>query len=617
MRIAVILCLLLTTVFFSNAQNLLEEPQKIVIDKSRNRFIVSNFQGAGDLIQIDSLGNQSIFVENAGMIDGMEIVGDTVYGSGPWPSGKVRGYSLETGDMVMDLALNGVQHLSSFISDENGILYTSERFGDRIFKVNPKTQEYWVFAQGGGLDEPNGLLLEPENNRMLVCLDQIPPKILSVSLIDSSITIITTLDINGSDGIAKGPEGNYYITGYYLPGMYKCAPDWSGDPELVYEHDNMVYPTYNEKNNSFLVTLYGDDNWAEIPVEENILDEPESVVYDSVYNRYLVSSCGHGKIIQIDHLGQQSFFNTATAYTLGLHIVDDMVYVSSNDGPAKGVAGLSLLTRGIEFHAEIPEQELLNDITADTSGNLYITDCDANKIYKVNIGNSTYSTFVSSGLGYPNGILFDASNNRLMVANDLLPNRPLSAVNLEDSTVSTIVETGISSIDGLTTDNYGNTYFSSWATDKTYRYDESFTNPPEVVTEGHTDPADIFYNKQDNILAVPNYSSNIVEFIPITTTGIKEVKKNNLKINSIKPNPFTNYINIEFSLSEYSRVNIDVYNASGKKIIDLTDKGFNTGTHSIEWNADSIESTVLEPGVYFIEFQANHNKRVIKVIKER
>ena len=550
------------------------------------------------------------------MVDGLHIVEDTVYGSGPWPSGKVRGYSLVTGDMVMDLALVGVQHLSSFISDDNGILYTSERFGDRIFKINPKTQEYWVFAQGGGLDEPNGLLLEPENNRMLVCLDQIPPKILSVNLSDSSVTIITTLDINGSDGIAKGPEGNYYITGYYLPGMYKCAPDWNGDPELVFVHDNMVYPTYNEKNNSFLVTLYGDDNWAEIPVEENILDEPESVVYDSVYNRYLVSSCGHGKIIQIDHLGQQSFFNTATAYTLGLHIVDDMVYVSSNDGPVKGVAGMSLLTRGIEFHAEIPEQELLNDITADNSGNLYVTDCDANKIYKVNIENSTHSTFVSSGLGYPNGLLFDEANNRLLVSNCILGGYPITAVNIEDSTVTTVVNTNISSVDGLTTDNYGNTYFSSWVTDKTYRYDETFTNPPEVVTEGHTDPADIFYNKQADILAVPNYSSNIVEFIPITPTGIKEVKKNKLKINSINPNPFINDIKIEFSLSEYSRVNIDVFNISGKKIFDFADKGFNAGTHTVEWNGSNMEGIVLQPGAYFIEFQTNNNKEVFKVIKQ-
>jgi hypothetical protein len=127
----------------------------------------------------------------------------------------------------------------------------------------------------------------------------------------------------------------------------------------------------------------------------------------------------------------------------------------------------------------------------------------------------TYTTFVNSGLGWPNGIICDLPNNRLLVLNGGLPNKPLIAVSLEDSTISTVVETGLGAIDGLTTDNYGNTYFSSWVTDKVYRYDETFTNPPEVVSSGHNNPADIFFNKLNNILAVPNFNSNSVDFIQL------------------------------------------------------------------------------------------------------
>ena len=599
MKKTLILSILLLAALLSNSQNLLHEPQKIVIDVERNRFIVSNFGSLGDLILIDSLGNQDTLVINAGMNDGMQIVGDTVYGSGSGFNGRILGYDLNSGNKVMDTNILGVQHLSSFIVDSLGILYTSERFGNRIFKINPKTQEYWVFAQDIDLDEPNGMLLEPENDRMLVCLDQIPPKILSVSLSDSSVTILATLNINGSDGIDKDLEGNYYITGYYLPGMYKFNSDFSGEPELFYVHDHMVYPTYNEKNNSFLVTLYADDDWAEIPIDENVLNNPESIVYDEKHDRYIVSNCGDGKIIQIDNLGQQSFFNTALSYTLGLHIAEDSVFVSTNDGALKGVAGMSLTTRGIRFHTEIPEQQLLNDITSDTLGNLYITDCDANKIYKVNIENSTYSTFVNSGLGYPNGILFDAPNNRLLVANDLLPDRPLSAIDLEDATVTTVVETGINSIDGLTTDNYGCTYFSSWDTDKVYRYDESFTNPPEIVSEGHTDPADIFYNKQDTILAVPNYTSNIVEFIPIIISGTRDEKKSKIKLISLYPNPFYNEINIDFYLPEKASTKITVFDILGNRITELINEELNNGEHSVRWNGENNSGKQVPNGTYF------------------
>jgi len=269
MKKVITISLIMVVAFLSSAQNLLNQPQKIVIDAERNRYIVSMWQSGGDLVAIDSLGNQSYFVENAGMVDGMHIVGDTVYGSGPYPSGTVRGYDLETGDTVMDLSLSGagVQHLSSFISDSLGILYTSERFGTRIFKINPKTQNYWVFADGNGIDEPNGLLYEPEKNRLLVCLDQPNPPILAISLIDSTISTVVTTNLEGSDGIARDMNGNYYITGYELPGIYKFDPDFSMAPELFFEGDYIIYPTYNEKNNSLLVTYYYQNNWGEVPLE--------------------------------------------------------------------------------------------------------------------------------------------------------------------------------------------------------------------------------------------------------------------------------------------------------------------------------------------------------------
>ena len=251
-----------------HSQNLLQGPQKIVIDKERNRYIVSNWYGGGDLVAIDSLGNQSYFVENAGMTDGMQIVGDTVYGTGPGYSGTVRGYDLGTGLQVMDLDLSGygVQHLSSFVVDSAGILFASERFGTRIFKIDPKTHNYWVFADSSIIDEPNGLLYEPQYNRLLVCLDQPNPPILAISLTDSTVSTVVNTDLGGSDGIEKDDEGNYYITGYDLPGIYKFDPFFSQPPQLIFLGDHIVYPTYNQKNNSLLITYFQTNDWGEVPL---------------------------------------------------------------------------------------------------------------------------------------------------------------------------------------------------------------------------------------------------------------------------------------------------------------------------------------------------------------
>ncbi|MCK4663215.1 MAG: VCBS repeat-containing protein [Bacteroidales bacterium] len=257
-------------------------------------------------------------------------------------------------------------------------------------------------------------------------------------------------------------------------------------------------------------------SWFENKLEEpNLLNNPESVVYDSVFNRYLVSNCGDGSIVEIDSLGQQSYFNTELTVSVGMHIVGDTLFVSSDEGEYSGIVGFLLSTGEIVFYVNIVEKQLLNDITSDLDGNLYVTDSDANKIYKVRISDMTYTTFVNSGLGWPNGIMYDMTNDRLLVLSCGLPNRPIISINMEDSTVSTVVETSINANDGITSDNNGNIYFASWSTGKVYRYDESFTNPPEVVSSGHSGPADIFFEKQSNILAVPNTNSNTVDFISL------------------------------------------------------------------------------------------------------
>jgi len=246
---------------------------------------------------------------------------------------------------------------------------------------------------------------------------------------------------------------------------------------------------------------------------QNLLKSPESIVYDANYDRYLISNVDDSAIVQMDREGNTSYFNTSLTGVRGMHILDNILYVASNEG----VVGFKL-TMGLKtFTLPIIGSSFLNDITSDGSDNLYVTDSDLSKVYKININDRTYSVLAESDFMASNGILFDASNNRLLICSSIYDS-PIQAVSLDDNSLSTVVETSLDLLDGITEDNEGNIYVSSWSNNSIYRFDKNFQNPPELVASDFISPADIYFNKHLNVLAVPNLYANRIDFISFSAT---------------------------------------------------------------------------------------------------
>lgn len=332
-------------------------------------------------------------------------------------------------------------------------------------------------------------------------------------------------------------------------------------------------------------------------VAQNLFNQPESVEYDFKKERYLVSNYGDGNIVQVDKNGTQSYFDTTLTKICALHIAGDTMYVASNDDPYSGIAGYDLTTDKMILFIPILNPGLINDITSDASGNLYVTDYYDSKIFKVNIAEQSYSILTSTGLNMPNGIVYDFKNNRLISHSNNESKYPIKTVNPISGEVELLVNTNIGSLDGLVFDSEGNFYFSTWVNNSIYSYEKTFSNPPRKLFTGYNGPADIFYNKYKNEIAVPNFYTNKVDFVSLQPSYINEnTKRDNDILTGFNafPNPFNSETNISYSIGEASLIKVEIYDSLGRLIKNLENEFKPAGSYTLKWNAGSLAS-----GKYF------------------
>jgi hypothetical protein len=65
------------------------------------------------------------------------------------------------------------------------------------------------------------------------------------------------------------------------------------------------------------------------------------------------------------------------------------------------------------------------------------------------------------------------------------------------------------------------------------------------------------------------------------------------------PNPFNPETIIKFDISSHSRVNLKLYNITGKEIITLVDEEKNSGSYAVSWDGTNRQNHTVSSGIYF------------------
>jgi len=236
----------------------------------------------------------------------------------------------------------------------------------------------------------------------------------------------------------------------------------------------------------------------------------ESVVHDPTHNRYLASDQANGIIRAVDYDGNMTFFASVPVAAKGLMIRHDTLFCSAS---ISGLVMFDLDDGSTIREVVFAGMSDLNDVIGDTSGNVYVSDAQGNQVFRLHL-NDLSTERVLSNFPWANGMVFDTAHNRILIC-QWITSSPITAINLADYSTDVVRSDGLYRLDGLAWDVDGNLFVSSHGTGDIYVYDASLSSPPRMVLNLPGGSADIAFNYQDTILAVPNTNTGQLRFIPM------------------------------------------------------------------------------------------------------
>lgn len=332
-----------------------------------------------------------------------------------------------------------------------------------------------------------------------------------------------------------------------------------------------------------------------LPAVAQTFQSPESVEWDEANQRWLIANTNDGKILQ-QIVGQSpaNFASGCTQGPYGIEILNDVVY--ANDGGR--IRGFSLATGSEVFNLDLGGT-FLNGLTTDGDSVLYATDFSADKIYRINPTTNAFYLLTSGLPAAPNGIIYDAPNERCLFVN-WGSNAKIKAISvLPPYTVSNVMSTTLGNCDGIARDQYGYYYVTAWSNNRLNRVSPDFSGTPTALSNVLSSPADIDI-KLDVIdtVGVPNTSSSTVVYIPLASSaGVEDQLSPEVALHFFYNAAHeTGIVDVVFPTQE--EVSITVHDLSGNVIFNATKTPEFAGKNYFE-----LPLTNLSNGTYILTVQ--------------
>lgn len=280
----------------------------------------------------------------------------------------------------------------------------------------------------------------------------------------------------------------------YLLGLF-CFFSCKNEKQAEKEQDAPVVTEVETPSKPKLERLWETDS---------ILKTPESALYDKARQTIYVSNVNfnprkkdeNGFISKLDKNGSVIALEWVKGLSSpkGMGLFENTLYVTDVDE----IVAINVDTGTILKKYPVENAGMLNDISIDTDGTVYITDMDAGRI--LTLKDDTITEW-QANLTKPNGVFVEADKVLIASSNSAFTSYHKTTKD------STVICKGVSRGDGIEKMNSGSYLVSNWE-------GELFIvkkDTPELLLstkDQKIQTADIGFIKEDNIVLIPTFFYN-------------------------------------------------------------------------------------------------------------